>query len=75
MHVDADVLDDAIMPAVDYRLPDGLSWDELTTAMRIAIEFAAWSAWRRTIYNPNLDPDGAGARGLVEVIANALDEG
>ena len=25
IHLDADALDDAIMPAVDYRLPDGLS--------------------------------------------------
>jgi arginase len=26
IHLDADALDDSIMPAVDYRLPDGLSW-------------------------------------------------
>jgi len=32
IHVDADVLDDSIMPAVDYRLPGGLSLDELTRA-------------------------------------------
>jgi arginase family enzyme len=25
-----------------------------------------------TIYNPTLDPDGAGARGLVNVIGDAL---
>ena len=29
VHLDADVLDDAIMPAVDYRMPDGLRFDEL----------------------------------------------
>src|ERR687894_1604096 len=29
IHLDADVLDDAIMPAVDSRLPDGLSYSEL----------------------------------------------
>ena len=28
VHFDADVLDDAIMPAVDYRLPGGLTWVE-----------------------------------------------
>ena len=28
VHLDVDVLDDAIMPAVDYRHPGGLSWDE-----------------------------------------------
>ena len=34
IHVDADVLDDRIMPAVDYRLPGGLSWEELSAALR-----------------------------------------
>jgi arginase len=72
MHVDADVLDDAIMPAVDYRLPDGLSWDELTTAMRIAFESHRVVGLEVTIYNPQLDPDGSGARGLVNVIGDAL---
>lgn len=72
MHVDADVLDDAIMPAVDYRLPDGLSWEELTTAMRVAIESGRVVGLEVTIYNPKLDPDGAGARGLINVIADAL---
>jgi arginase len=72
MHVDADVLDDAIMPAVDYRLPDGLSWQELTTAMRIAFESHRVVGLEVTIYNPKLDPSGAGARGLVDVIGDAL---
>jgi hypothetical protein len=27
LHVHADVLDDAIIPAVDYRLSDGFSWE------------------------------------------------
>src|SRR5687768_12599643 len=35
IHVDADCLDDAIMPAVDYRIPDGLSWDELARILQI----------------------------------------
>ena len=72
IHVDADVLDDAIMPAVDYRLPGGLSWKELTRALRIAMESHRAVGLEVTIYNPKLDPDGAGARGLVDVIANAL---
>lgn len=28
VHLDVDVLDDALMPAVDYRHPEGLTWEE-----------------------------------------------
>ena len=38
IHLDADVLDDAIMPAVDYRMPGGLRWEELSSVLRIAID-------------------------------------
>ena len=34
IHVDADVLDDAVMPAVEYHLAGGLSWDELSATLR-----------------------------------------
>src|SRR5688572_19237084 len=37
IHLDADVLDDAVMPAVDYRVPGGLSWDELTIVLQAAV--------------------------------------
>ncbi len=30
LHLDADVLNDDLMPAVDYRLPDGFQWDDLS---------------------------------------------
>ncbi len=70
IHVDADVLDDAIMPAVDYRLPGGLSWDELRAVLRAARATTRAVGVDITIYNPALDPDGAGARGLVDAVAD-----
>lgn len=72
IHLDADVLDDRIMPAVDYRLPGGLRWDELTAALRTAIGSGGAVGVELTIYNPALDPDGAGARGLVRTLVDAL---
>ena len=72
IHVDADVLDDEIMPAVDYRLTGGLSWEELTTVLRFAIQSRRAVGLEVTIYNPTLDPSSAGARGLVSVVADAL---
>lgn len=72
IHIDADVLDDEIMPAVDYRTPGGLSWQELTTLLRIAMASRRVVGLELTIYNPKLDVDGSGARGLVSVLADAL---
>ncbi len=72
IHVDADVLDDGIMPAVDYRIPDGLSWAELTIVVRIAGESERATGIEVTIYNPNLDPDGTCGRGLTATLVEAL---
>lgn len=72
IHLDADCLDDVIMPAVDFRVPGGLSWDELGTALRIALASRKAAGLEITIYNPRLDEDGSAGRGLVEVLAAAL---
>ena len=72
IHLDADVLDDAIMPAVDYRQPGGLSWDALGSLLRGAASSSRAVGLEVTIYNPRLDPDGAAARRLVDVIVEAI---
>ena len=41
IHLDADVVSDDLMPAVDYRIPDGLSWDELRTVLEVALGLRA----------------------------------
>ena len=72
IHLDADCLDDAIMPAVDFRVPGGLSWDELGSALRVALASGKAVGIEVTIYNPRLDEDGSAGRGLVDVLAAAL---
>jgi len=72
VHLDADCLDDAIMPAVDFRVPGGLSWDELEAALRIAMASGKAVGIEVAIYNPRLDKDGSAGRGLVDVLAAAL---
>ena len=72
IHLDADVLDDAVMPAVDYRMPDGLSWDELVTTLRVATASGRALGIDVTIFNPKLDDDGSGATGLVDTLARGL---
>lgn len=72
IHLDADVLDDTIMPAVDYRLPDGLSWDELSGVLRAAVASPRAVGLGITIFNPTLDPDGRIMRRLVEALVTGL---
>lgn len=72
IHVDADCLDDALMPAVDYRLQGGLTWEELRVILHVAMQSGCAVGLELTIYNPSLDRDGSAGRGLVRVLADAL---
>jgi arginase len=72
IHVDCDVLDDAVMPAVDYRLPGGLSWDELEAVLAAAIATGRAVGLELTIFNPALDTDGVIIRTLVAQLGRAL---
>jgi arginase len=72
IHLDVDVLDDAIMPAVDYRLPDGLRWDELTAVLRVAVATDRAVGLEITVFNPALDADGRIALALVEALVAGL---
>ncbi|HEX5186195.1 MAG TPA: arginase family protein [Nitrososphaeraceae archaeon] len=55
IHLDVDVLDDAIMPAVDYRLKGGLSFDDLSELLKIIIGSGRSVGMDITIFNPNHD--------------------
>jgi arginase len=72
IHVDADCLDDKLMPAVEYRLADGLSWDELRTVLQVAIASGKAVGLELTVYNPKLDADGSAGRMLAATLARAL---
>jgi arginase len=72
IHVDADCLDDRIMPAVDYRMPDGFWWDELTAILRLALASGRAVGLEVAIYNPLLDRDGSAGRGLAATLVRAL---
>jgi arginase len=72
VHLDCDALDDAVMPAVDYRLPGGLTWDELETVLQVAVDSGRALGLEVTIFNPALDRDGSIARELVGCLARSL---
>ena len=72
IHLDSDVLDDAIMPAVDYRIPGGLSWNELSAALGASVASGRARGLEVTIYNPKLDPGGGAGRGLANAVIAGL---
>jgi len=72
VHLDADVLDDATMPAVDYRMPDGLSLDELAKILRAVVTSDRAVGLDVTIFNPKLDTDGSIAEVFVDTLAREL---
>ncbi len=72
IHLDVDVLDDAVMPAVDYRMTDGLDFDELTVVLRAAMASGRAVGINITIFNPNLDPNRSVARNLVGCLRRGL---
>ena len=75
IHLDADVLDDAIMPAVDYRLAGGLSWDELSTALKVLMTSGQAVGINIGIFNPRLDEDGSIARRFAASLIAGLSSG
>ncbi|MEO3753247.1 arginase family protein [Streptomyces sp. B6B3] len=72
IHLDADVLNDAVMPAVDYRLPGGLAWHELATVLDTAMASGRAVGFEVTIYNPDLDQDGVAGHELARLIGRSL---
>lgn len=72
LHVDVDVLDPAVMPAVDSPDPGGLAADDLVQLLRHLAPSALGA--QATVFDPDLDPDGTYARLLTDIIVDGLSE-
>jgi arginase len=73
IHLDVDVLDDKIMPAVDYRLHStGIEFSELSLLLRRLVESKKAIGMTVTIFNPYLDPRAQIADKLVSSIVSGL---
>jgi arginase len=62
------------MPAVDYRMKDGLSYEELARLLAAAFATGKVMGMTLTIYNPNLDPQRSIARRLVAKLLAILKQ-
>lgn len=73
VHLDADVLDPSVMPAVDSPDPDGLTPDELVALLRPLLASPHCVGLNVTIYDPDLDPEGTAGALLTDIVVSALD--
>jgi arginase len=69
LHLDVDVLDQAIFPATDYLQAGGFDWDELAALLTPLAASEALIGASLACYNPEKDPDLACGRRLVEALA------
>jgi arginase len=72
VHVDLDALSTEAMPAVDYLLPGGLDWEELTALLRALTASPVLLGVDVTIYNPSLDPERRLAPDIVRMLAKGM---
>jgi arginase len=75
VHVDADVLDPEIMPAVDSPEPGGLTYGELAALLRALTASELATGMELTIFDPDLDPGGRLAGELADTVVAALAPG
>ena len=72
VHVDTDVLDAALMPAVDSPEPNGLSWADFEETVAALVRSERAVGLELTIFDPDLDPDGALAARLADAVVHVL---
>lgn len=72
LHLDLDVLDETALPAVTYPQPGGPGWDQLGDLLRPLATGPALLGVSVADYRPDLDPDGAAARRVVELLDRTL---
>ncbi|RRS01338.1 arginase family protein [Glycomyces terrestris] len=72
VHLDADVLDAAVMPAVDSPNPGGLSHAELRALLAPLLASEHCAGFEITVFDPDLDPDGRLAAELTDTLVAVI---
>lgn len=72
VHLDVDILDSAIMPAVDSPDPGGIDRAQLTELLRPLLSAPKCAGIDIGIFDPDLDPDGKYAAELTDTLVSAL---
>jgi arginase len=72
IHVDADVLNPEVMPAVGSPEPGGPDIDELAALLAPLVDHPKALGIALALYDPSLDPDRSSAVRLVELLEQSL---
>lgn len=75
IHLDVDVLNDDIMPAVDSRQKDGLNYPEFTTILSRLLSSPKAIGIEITILDPNLDREGKYTTEFVSNFVKVIEIG
>ncbi|WP_082639012.1 arginase family protein [Lysobacter antibioticus] len=74
IHLDADVLAERVMPAVDSPNPGGLDFAQLRALLAQLLASPDAVGMELTIFDPDLDPDGRLASHLADTVAGAFED-
>jgi arginase family enzyme len=72
LHLDLDVLDEGVLPAVSYPQSLGLDWDELLALVRPLVAAPNLLGLSVADFNPDRDSDGTYASRIVEGLASLV---
>lgn len=72
LHFDVDTISSDDFPAATYAGPGGLSLSDMKQALTIFASRKNIAALEVSTYNPALDPDGASARKLIDLLVEVL---
>jgi arginase len=72
IHLDADVLHQSVMPAVDSPNPNGLQYDQLIALLSTLVGSGCAVGMDVTIFDPDLDPFGRYANELADALVSVL---
>lgn len=73
LHIDVDVLNDSIMPCVDSRTPDGLTYDEFNELTSFLFQSNKLSGLEITILDPDLDTTGEHTKNFVTNLTSTFN--
>ncbi|MCM0674058.1 arginase family protein [Micromonospora phytophila] len=72
VHIDVDVLDPAVMPAVDAPDPGGIAFAELEILLAGLVDTPHCLGVELTVFDPDYDPDGEYAAEIVNTVVAGL---